>query len=788
MGPPGRVASTWRRLGGLLPLLVAALLLTATILAATLAPRHFQSLVQADRTALDEVVGPARTLVSELQASLDREAASVSGYLLDRDIGHKERYRQAREREDSLVLQLAPLARRLGTPAVAQLDDLRRRMTEWHEDQEQLLLGVPGFAPEYLRRLPAQEARYAGVRLATERLDGTLATAESVRRARIEELRRLEPPVMRGLAWLAGAAVLATLLMAGRLVMLSGRPQRGVLEASERRFGELAGSIREVFWIRDAETGRFTYISPAYEDVWGRSREPLHAGFGPFLATVHPEDRDRVEAAEPPGEIEYRIVRPDGTIRWIAERSLRLSDERERKERWLGVAADVTERFEARQHLAHLALHDPVTGLGNHLLLLDRLEHAVARARRSGHAVAVLVVHIDDLRSVNEAFGQAGGDRVLGAVAERLRGIMRQEDTLVRLADDAFMAVLERVGGRADLLKAAARISDGFETPFAVNGEQIELGARVVAAISDAAGLTPADIARLADGALHRPSRESSARIADGASASVVEAGGGRSGESHLRRALQEEQFRVLYQPVLDLRTEGLMGLEALLRWDHPERGLLAPAEFMGLAAESGLVHPLGLFVLRRVCADLGAWASAPSPLRDAWVSVNLSARQFELPDFVEQVAHILDRAGVLPDRLRVEVDEATWFRARHALQRLRELGVMVAVDGFGDRYGALGALRRLPVDGIKLNRRLGFGPFAGESASSPVASFAGLASGLGLEVTAVGIESVGELTGLKILGCDAGQGYLFSPPLGGDALREWAARDSGRRRRAELS
>jgi PAS domain-containing protein len=326
MGPPGRVASTWRRLGGLLPLLVAALLLTATILAATLAPRRFQSLVQADRTALDEVVGPARTLVSELQASLDREAASVSGYLLDRDIGHKERYRQAREREDSLVLQLAPLARRLGTPAVAQLDDLRRRMTEWHEDQEQLLLGVPGFAPEYLRRLPAQEARYADVRLATERLDGTLATAESVRRARIEELRRLEPPVMRGLAWLAGAAVLATLLMAGRLVMLSGRPQRGVLEASERRFGELAGSIREVFWIRDAETGRFTYISPAYEDVWGRSREPLHAGFGPFLATVHPEDRDRVEAAEPPGEIEYRIVRPDGTIRWIAERSLRLSD------------------------------------------------------------------------------------------------------------------------------------------------------------------------------------------------------------------------------------------------------------------------------------------------------------------------------------------------------------------------------------------------------------------------------------------------------------------------------
>jgi diguanylate cyclase (GGDEF)-like protein/PAS domain S-box-containing protein len=777
MGPAGKAASaTWRRLGRIFPLLAAVLFLAAAILLTTLVPRRLQQRVLEDRTELEEVVRPARSLTADLGATLDREAAAVRGYLLDRDVRNKERYGQARAREDSILLQLAPLARRLGAQSVAQLSAVRTRAAAWHIDQERLLLEEPGFAPEFLRRMPAQLELYDGATLAAERLGATLAGIETARLDRLTRLLALQEPVMRGVTWLAGLALLITLLLAWRLMALQRRPPRHTLEESERRFGDLVDSMREVFWIRDAGTGRFIYVSPAYESVWGRSSEPLYAGFGPFLATVHPEDRRRVEAATPPGELEYRIVRPDGTIRWIAERCLSMSAPADGSVRWLGVAGDVTERFEARQHLTHLALHDPVTGLGNHLLLLDRLEHALARAKRARMAVAVLVVDVVDFRSVNDELGWAAGDRLLAAVGKRLQGTLRQEDTLVRLGDDAFMAVLEQVEKRGGVLRAAARISAAFEVPFTVDGGEVELRVRVASAISEAGALTSADLGRLADEARHRASLDPSAPFEPAGQAAAVELPGATGGRGRLRQALEDAEFRVHYQPVLDLHTDRLVGLEALLRWEHPGRGLLFPHDFLTLAEESGLIHPLGQWVLRKVCADLRSWENEPPPLRDAWVSVNLSRSQFELPDFVAEVTRILDSTGALPARLRIEVDEATWFRARKPLRRLRDLGIAVAIDGFGERFGALGALRRLPVDAIKINRRLGFSPFGSESTSAAVASFVGLASGLGLEVTAVGIENSGELRGLKALGCPTGQGFHLSPPLSDEALRDWTA------------
>jgi diguanylate cyclase (GGDEF)-like protein len=428
--------------------------------------------------------------------------------------------------------------------------------------------------------------------------------------------------------------------------------------------------------------------------------------------------------------------------------------------RLLGIAADVTERIEAREHLAHLALHDPLTGLGNHLLLLDRLEHAIARAKRSGSALTVLVVDIQDFRAVNESLGKETGDRVLTAVAHRLRGTLRDEDTLVRLGDDAFVALLEGTAGTADVGRAAARLSAAFEMPFSADGVPVELAASVVSAVSQAGSLTAADVGRLADEALHR--------------VRVRERTPDRRGR--LRQALEQREFRVLYQPVVDLATNDVVGLEALLRWQHPERGLLLPGEFLRLAEESGLIHPIGSWVLRRVCEDLRSWESAQSPLRDAWAAVNVSQVQFEMPDFVAEVVRILDTAGVLPSRLRLEVDESTWFRARLPLRRLRDLGVAISVDRFGERYGALGALRRLPVDTLKLSRRLGFGPFGKKESTSSVGSIVGLASGLGLGVTAVGVETLSELRSLREIGCTAGQGYYFTPALDEEALRGWLA------------
>lgn len=391
-------------------------------------------------------------------------------------------------------------------------------------------------------------------------------------------------------------------------------------------------------------------------------------------------------------------------------------------------------------------------------------------------AVAVLVVDLTGFRALNEELGWAASDRLLAAVGKRLQGTLRQEDTLVRLGDDAFMAVLEQVDGRSDVLRAAARISAAFETPFTLDGAELELRARVASAISQAGALTAADLARLADEARAGSNLEPSAPFEPAGSESSVDfpITGGRG---RLRQALDRGEFRVHYQPVVDLHTDRVVGLEALLRWEHPERDLLFPDEFLGLTEASGLIHPLGLWVLRRVCMDLRSWEKEPLPLRDVWASVNLSPLQFELPEFPDQVSRILDATGAFPARLRVEVDEQTWFRARLPLRRLRELGITVAIDGFGERYGALGALRRLPVDAIKLNRRLGFSPFGSESTSAAVASFVGLAAGLGLEVTAVGIENSGDLRGLKALGCPTGQGFHLAPPLSEQALRDWTAR-----------
>ncbi len=824
MGSPDRAEfAAWRRpRGTLLSLVTATTLLIAAITALALVPPRLRERVETARSELDEDLGSARGLSVELRAALDREAAAASGYLLDRDVSNKVWYRRARATEDSALMQLAPLARRMGSSVVAALSDVRNRAAAWHAPQERLLLDEPGYAPEFLSQLPAVQAMYGEVRLAAERLEDAVAQAEAVRLARVDELREMERRAASALVWLAALAALIVLGLGFRLIAVAGRPPKKRLEESERRFGLLAASSREVFWIRDGETGRFVYVSPAYESVWGRSREPLYAGFGPFLATVHPEDRRRVEAASSgqrtatssgqrtatgsgereADELEYRIVRPDGAIRWIAERSLPMRDETGRSTRLLGIAADVTERFEAREHLAHLALHDPLTGLGNHLLFFDRMEHAVARSRRSGAALAVVIVDLKSFGSVNKTLGRPTADRVLVAVARRLTGTVRAEDTVVRLGEDAFAVLLERVEGRGDVVRAAKRITSAFETPFLANGADVELGAHIAIAVSGAGQVTPADIGRLADAALGR------VRLGSGAPFEIVERGGprpaadsearddaGRSGEagrsrdagrSGLRQALRDGEFRVAYQPVLELETEAFVGLEALVRWEHPEHGTLLPGEFLPLAEESGFIHALGRWVLSEVTSDLRTWDSGP--LAHVWVSINLSLTQFELPEFVDEVARAIDGAGVLPSRLRVEVDETAWFRAREALRRLQELGVGIVVDGFGERYGALGALRRLPVDGIKLNRRLGFGLADAGGVPSTVASLAGLAGGLGLEVMAVGVESAREAKALRACGCDAGQGYHFARPLRGEELPGWLAGGAPRRKTAFLS
>jgi diguanylate cyclase (GGDEF)-like protein len=417
------------------------------------------------------------------------------------------------------------------------------------------------------------------------------------------------------------------------------------------------------------------------------------------------------------------------------------------------------------------ALHDPLTGLPNRALLADRLANAQARARRSTGGVAVLFLDLDRFKVVNDSLGHSVGDRLLVAVADRISGSIRPGDTAGRFGGDEFIVVCDDVHDEAEALRLADRLVASLEEPFVLAGgsEPIFLSASVGVSMASDGREDPASMIRDADAAMYRAKERGRARceLFDHDMRERVVAR--LETENDLRRALERDELRLDYQAFVDVTTQAVVGAEALVRWDHPQRGTLSPDHFIGVAEEIGLIRPLGRWVLREACTQLARWCRNEDWEPTFMLSVNLSPHQLADPDLLADVTEVLAATGVDPAMLCLEITESALVSDMEAamlvMERLRAIGVRIALDDFGTGYSSLSYLHRLPVDVLKIDRSFTARVTMEPRDRAVVAGMINLADALGLQTVAEGVETPGQLAELGAMGCDLAQGYYFSAP-----------------------
>jgi diguanylate cyclase (GGDEF)-like protein/PAS domain S-box-containing protein len=596
-------------------------------------------------------------------------------------------------------------------------------------------------------------------------------------------LALLASSALLGLLWIAFAAT--SRMLARQNVELRDRAATeqlltADLRRSEERFRSLVRNSADIILVLH-EDGTIAYESPAVERVLGRTSDE-RIGRSP-LELVHPDDRDLakrllVDLAQTPGAeatAELRLRHADGSWRTIEAAAKNLLDDASVS----GIVVnyrDITDRKQLEEQLRHQAFHDPLTGLANRALFMDRLEHALARSRRD-RRMAVLYLDLDDFKAVNDSLGHPVGDRLLVAVSERLRGALRPADTAARMGGDEFAVLLDEMPAGAQRREIAERLLRTLRGPYGIDGRQLPVRVSIGMATPRASGEPADDLLRNADLAMYAAKRKGKDRVELFRSRLYAQERERLALKTDLERALDRGELRVVYQPILELRTGAMVGAEALLRWTHPERGPIPPAEFIPIAEESGLILELGRFVLRTACHEVARW---PRPAR-GWplaISVNLSARQLN-GTLVREVSQALTAANLEPARLTLEITESVLVQDSQGtierLAALKDLGVRLAIDDFGTGYSSLGYLRRFPIDALKIDRSFVAGLDGQADQSALVGSIIRLAETLRLDTVAEGIEDEHQRRELVGLGAHLGQGFLFSHPLEPEALLEFA-------------
>ncbi len=595
------------------------------------------------------------------------------------------------------------------------------------------------------------------------------------------------------------------------------RETRRALWTSEERYRSLAESTSVVPWEADAVSGDITFVGPQVERILGIPRERWYErGF--WRTVVHAEDRGRLlealrKARQAPPDLECRLVDGEGRLRWMSVRAAQVEvqhvgrilrgylidiDAKKRTElelatyraqleelvaqRTAQLAANVAElevtieklnvemqerqRFE--EELRKQALHDALTGLPNRSLLMDRLELAIKLAQRNKHSLTLLFIDLDRFKIINDSLGHDAGDELLKTVTRRVSECVRTSDTFARLGGDEFVLLLPNAVPDDVLARLIGRITQAVSSPVTLGGHEVAVTCSIGCSIFPQDGADAATLLKHADAAMYRAKEQGRNNVQRYTADLNQKVNEQLETESHLRRAVQRGEFLLHYQPQVDLKSGEIVGVEALIRWQHPEWGMVPPLRFIPIAEETGLIGPIGEWVLRTACAQAVAWQRAGlPPLR---MSVNLSAQQFLNPGLEAQVCAALAETGLPAERLELELTESVSMKnpeeTIRILGRFNSLGIKLAIDDFGTGYSNLAYLRRFPVDRVKLDRSF-VGELTQQESSHVICeAIVAMAHKLGLEVVAEGVETLAQRDQLQAYGCDAMQGYWFSRPL----------------------
>ncbi|MEA3075364.1 MAG: hypothetical protein QOF60_272 [Actinomycetota bacterium] len=641
---------------------------------------------------------------------------------------------------------------------------------------------------------------------AGERLRGETAPAVDRVLAKLAAAAAVSGEDARQLEHRSDLGSLGVLLAAGCIVWLllrqSGRARRDAARthaemANQQRFRSLVQNSSDVITVVDA-AGVIRYQTPSVAQVFGYEPDEL---VGVALAkVVHPEDlrdvqRTLLETARsdsPSSQlVECRVQHADGSWRHVETAvSDRLADPQVGG--MILNARDVTERKELEEQLAHQAFHDSLTGLANRALFRNRIEHALARIRRQQNPIAVLLFDLDAFKTINDSLGHAFGDALLCAVAERLVALLRPSDTPCRLGGDEFAVLVEDLVGGLDATVVAERILEALRVPFLVDGKEVVTAASVGITIASSADHDADDLLRNADVAMYTAKSRGRNRC-ELFKPSMHQAMLDRLDlEADLRRALDRGEFVLHYQPTVSLASGWISGMEALVRWNSPERGLVPPAMFIPVAEDTGLIVSLGLWVLEEACRQAVAWKHEFGSDAPRTMSVNLSARQLQDEGLVADVAAILERSGIRPEHVVLEITESAVMSDAAAmtarLHELKSLGVRLAIDDFGTGYSSMSYLCSFPIDILKIDRSFVHGVRDEPQKMGIVRTIVELGRILDLQTVAEGIELSEEHQQLRDLECDLGQGYWFARPLSVEQAVELLSAQAAARRRGEFS
>ena len=551
----------------------------------------------------------------------------------------------------------------------------------------------------------------------------------------------------------------------------------GQLHRAEEKLSGVLDTIPMVVW-SISPAHELLYLNPAAHAICGRSVAEFTAERTLWTGRVHPDDRANVaqwlEQVLAAGALtlQYRIIRPDGEVRWLEDCARTVYDAHGHLLRLDGVASDISERRLRDDRIEYLANFDSLTGIPNRNLLMNLLEQALTRARRTGTRLGLLFLDMDRFKYINDTFGHALGDSLLKAFAARLKSVLRKEDIVARLGGDEFVIVLLDIGEPEDAARLALKVMQAFALPVPVDGHELHVSTSIGVSVYPEDGTDADTLLKHADVAMYRAKEQGR----NGFQCYTLEMGARAVEKLELEQALHEalenNEFELHYQPLIDMKSGCVTSVEALLRWHHPELGCVAPARFIPLAEETGLIIPIGAWVLNTACAQASAWHAAGHALN---VAVNVSGRQFQQKDMPQLVQSALDLAGLDAEFLELELTESMLMNDSEAtvriLHQLKAIGVSLSIDDFGTGFSSLSYLSKFPIDIVKIDRSFISDLADKPEAASIAVAIIALAKALDLGTVAEGVETAEQLAFLQAHGCDTMQGYHFSRPLPVDEL-----------------